>query len=129
MCACTKNWSAFSVRDALQHAGLAVPHRHVGEQLADLRLDRVAVGAVPAVLQPHPDRPRRHRVVPVEVEQLAADPHLPARVIAERQVAAVDQEAARDRPGAGDDRRDGLVRTSCRCRAAGSPAAAPTAPA
>jgi hypothetical protein len=45
----------------------------------------------------------------VQAEQLAADPYLPARVVPERQVAAVDREAARNGAGAGDDRRDRLV--------------------
>jgi hypothetical protein len=39
-------------------------------------------------------------VVVVEVEQLAGDPRLPLRVDPEGQVAAVDDEAVGDRPGA-----------------------------
>src|SRR6202034_3051153 len=80
-----------------------------------LRLDRTAVEAVRAVVDPDPDRPRRHGVVRVDVEKLAAHPHLPRGVVPERQVPAVDDEPAGDRPGFGEDRGHGL---------AGPPAAA-----
>lgn len=40
-----------------QHAGLPVPHRDVGDQCADLGLDRGAVTTVSAVVDPDPDRP------------------------------------------------------------------------
>ena len=94
----------------LERAGLAVPDRDVGQQLADLRLDRVPVGAVPAVLEPHAHRPRWHGVVLVQVEQLGAGPHLGARIVAERQMTPVDDEPARHRPGAVEGGRDRLLR-------------------
>jgi hypothetical protein len=93
----------------VQHARLAVPHRDVGKQLADLGLGHVTVGAVPAVVHQDPDRPRRDGVVGGEVDQLAPGPHLGGRVRAEGQVPPVDDEAARDGPGGGQRGRDGLV--------------------
>jgi hypothetical protein len=98
----------------LQGAGPAVPYRDVGEQLADLRPGGVPVGAVAAVLEPDPRRLRRDGVALVEADQLAAHRHLAARVAAERQVAPVDEEAAGDRAGLGDDGRGGPPRPQAR---------------
>jgi hypothetical protein len=92
-----------------EHPRLAVPDRDVGQQLADLRLDGGAVEAVEAVVEPDPDRPRRHGGVLEDVEQLPAGPHLPRRVVAERQVAAVHDEPAGHGPGVGEHRGHGLA--------------------